>query len=90
MWSVLGDSGDTTREAEGSHAYLILTQEDGSMVLQTGEYIIVMLYRVYKHLNPHTLHHISPLLSTAEHRPPQLISRVTGPMPPASNDSPQS
>ena len=27
----------------------------------------------------HHHHHLSPLLSTAEHRPPQLISSVTGP-----------
>ncbi|KAI5632706.1 mono-functional DNA-alkylating methyl methanesulfonate n-term domain-containing protein [Phthorimaea operculella] len=43
MWSVLGESGIETRDAhrdsEGSHAYLILTQEDSSMVLQTGEEI---------------------------------------------------
>lgn len=39
MWSVLGESKDGAREAEGSHAYLILTQEDGSMVLQTGQEI---------------------------------------------------
>ena len=38
----------------------------------------------------HHQHHLSPLLSTAEHRPPQMISSVSGPKPPASNDSPQS
>ena len=32
-------------------------------------------------------HHISLLLSTAEHRPP--YSSVTAPMPPVSNESPQ-
>ena len=32
----------------------------------------------------HHHHHISLLLSTNEHRPPQLISSVTGPMPPES------
>ena len=34
-------------------------------------------------------HYISLLLSTAEHGPPQVISSVTGLMPPASNNSPQ-
>ena len=29
----------------------------------------------------HHHHHLSPLLSTAEHRPPQLISSMTGPKP---------
>lgn len=39
MWSVFGEGTDGTREADGAHAYLILTQEDGSMVLQTGQEI---------------------------------------------------
>ncbi|CAB3240456.1 unnamed protein product [Arctia plantaginis] len=39
MWSVFAEGTDSTREADGSHAYLILTQEDGSMVLQTGQEI---------------------------------------------------
>uniref|UniRef100_A0A2A4JWZ2 Cleavage/polyadenylation specificity factor A subunit C-terminal domain-containing protein n=1 Tax=Heliothis virescens TaxID=7102 RepID=A0A2A4JWZ2_HELVI len=39
MWSVLGEGTEGTREADGTHAYLILTQEDGSMVLQTGQEI---------------------------------------------------
>ncbi|XP_063897189.1 cleavage and polyadenylation specificity factor subunit 1 [Helicoverpa armigera] len=39
MWSVLGEGTEGSREADGTHAYLILTQEDGSMVLQTGQEI---------------------------------------------------
>lgn len=39
MWSVLGESPDGARETEGTHAYLILTQEDSTMVLQTGQEI---------------------------------------------------
>ncbi|XP_030026309.2 cleavage and polyadenylation specificity factor subunit 1 [Manduca sexta] len=39
MWSVLGECPDGTRETEGTHAYLILTQEDSTMVLQTGQEI---------------------------------------------------
>lgn len=38
MWSVFGES-ESTRENEGTHAYLILTQDDSSMVLQTGQEI---------------------------------------------------
>ncbi|KAL4709550.1 hypothetical protein ACJJTC_007281 [Scirpophaga incertulas] len=46
MWTVMGEAtGDAPREAhketDGSHAYLILTQEDSSMVLQTGQEINV-------------------------------------------------
>ncbi|KAJ0171666.1 hypothetical protein K1T71_012429 [Dendrolimus kikuchii] len=39
MWSVLGEGADSARENEGSHAYLILTQEDSTMILQTGQEI---------------------------------------------------
>ncbi|XP_022837333.1 cleavage and polyadenylation specificity factor subunit 1 [Spodoptera litura] len=39
MWSILGETPEGARESEGAHAYLILTQEDGSMVLQTGQEI---------------------------------------------------
>ncbi|RVE54698.1 hypothetical protein evm_000819 [Chilo suppressalis] len=45
MWTVMGDPGSTEapreahKDADGSHAYLILTQEDSSMILQTGEEI---------------------------------------------------
>ncbi|XP_045540280.1 cleavage and polyadenylation specificity factor subunit 1 isoform X2 [Papilio machaon] len=40
MWTVIGESeGRESRDAEGSHAYLILTQEDSSMILQTGQEI---------------------------------------------------
>ncbi|XP_013147048.1 PREDICTED: cleavage and polyadenylation specificity factor subunit 1 [Papilio polytes] len=40
MWTVIGESeGREARDAEGSHAYLILTQEDSSMILQTGQEI---------------------------------------------------
>ncbi|XP_041971473.1 cleavage and polyadenylation specificity factor subunit 1 [Aricia agestis] len=40
MWSVIGDPGEVVRDAhkdmEGTHAYLLLTQADATMVLQTG------------------------------------------------------
>ncbi|CAH0759559.1 unnamed protein product [Diatraea saccharalis] len=45
MWTVMAEpaSAETPKEvhkdAEGSHAYLILTQEDSSMILQTGQEI---------------------------------------------------
>ncbi|XP_061384693.1 cleavage and polyadenylation specificity factor subunit 1 [Danaus plexippus] len=43
MWTVIGEATEVNREAhkdmEGSHAYLILTQEDSSMILQTGQEI---------------------------------------------------
>ncbi|XP_049880956.1 cleavage and polyadenylation specificity factor subunit 1 [Pectinophora gossypiella] len=40
MWSVFGASGaGDSRDADCQHAYLILTQEDSSMVLQTGQEI---------------------------------------------------
>lgn len=43
MWTVIGDNGSGSRDAhrdmEGVHAYMILTQEDSSMILQTGQEI---------------------------------------------------
>ncbi|XP_045761794.1 cleavage and polyadenylation specificity factor subunit 1 isoform X1 [Maniola jurtina] len=43
MWTVIGEASEVNREAhrdmEGTHAYLILTQEDSSMILQTGQEI---------------------------------------------------
>ena len=42
-------------------------------------------FEVNRCLSHHYHHHISLQLSIAEHRPPQLISNVTGPMAPACN-----
>ncbi|CAG4972278.1 unnamed protein product [Colias eurytheme] len=43
MWTVIGEQTETQREAhrdmEGTHAYMILTQDDTSMILQTGQEI---------------------------------------------------
>ncbi|XP_063370441.1 cleavage and polyadenylation specificity factor subunit 1 [Cydia amplana] len=43
MWTVMGEPAEMSRDAhrdmEGSHAYMILTQEDSSMILQTGQEI---------------------------------------------------
>ncbi|CAK1589446.1 unnamed protein product [Parnassius mnemosyne] len=41
MWTVIGEgeSREAHKDMEGSHAYLILTQEDSSMILQTGQEI---------------------------------------------------
>ncbi|XP_046972661.1 cleavage and polyadenylation specificity factor subunit 1 [Vanessa cardui] len=43
MWTVIGEAGeggrDAHRDMEGSHAYLLLAQEDATMVLQTGQEI---------------------------------------------------
>ncbi|XP_028164475.1 cleavage and polyadenylation specificity factor subunit 1-like [Ostrinia furnacalis] len=45
MWTVIGEpaEGQSSREVhkdmEGTHAYLILTQDDSSMILQTGQEI---------------------------------------------------
>ncbi|KAL0860312.1 hypothetical protein ABMA27_009720 [Loxostege sticticalis] len=45
MWTVIGEptesqgTRDVHKDMEGSHAYLILTQDDSSMILQTGQEI---------------------------------------------------
>ncbi|XP_045455105.1 cleavage and polyadenylation specificity factor subunit 1 [Melitaea cinxia] len=41
MWTVIGESEarDAHRDMDGSHAYLLLAQDDGTMVLQTGQEI---------------------------------------------------
>ncbi|VVD01045.1 unnamed protein product [Leptidea sinapis] len=43
MWTVIGEQSDPPRDMhkdmEGSHAYLILTQDESSMILQTGQEI---------------------------------------------------
>ncbi|GBP39414.1 Cleavage and polyadenylation specificity factor subunit 1 [Eumeta japonica] len=43
MWTVIGESGEAQRDVhkdmEGIHAYMILTQDETSMVLQTGQEI---------------------------------------------------
>ncbi|XP_060807779.1 cleavage and polyadenylation specificity factor subunit 1 [Amyelois transitella] len=43
MWTIMAEASEAPRDAykdmEGSHAYLLLTQEDSTMVLQTGQEI---------------------------------------------------
>ncbi|XP_072946288.1 cleavage and polyadenylation specificity factor subunit 1 [Epargyreus clarus] len=43
MWTIIGESPELSRDVhkdmEGTHAYMILTQEDSSMILQTGQEI---------------------------------------------------
>ncbi|XP_053620009.1 cleavage and polyadenylation specificity factor subunit 1 [Plodia interpunctella] len=43
MWTVMGEAGEAARDAlrdvDGEHAYLLLSQEDSTMVLQTGQEI---------------------------------------------------
>ncbi|XP_047519601.1 cleavage and polyadenylation specificity factor subunit 1 [Pieris napi] len=43
MWTVIGEQTEVLRDAhrdmEGTHAYMILAQEDSSMILQTGQEI---------------------------------------------------
>lgn len=46
MWTVIGESeGREARDAEGSHAYLILTQEDSSMVSVLNYFCHIFMFK---------------------------------------------
>ena len=78
---------DTRKKQNNNGVAVGLRVEDLS--LET-EWLLYHCVRTQCHtcssISYHHHYHISLLLSTAEHRPPQLTSNVTGPMPPRSLD----